>query len=274
MRKRRALLMYATMTKNTEKVAVWFRETFDHYGWDVTFLRVTLHTDWSALQEELYFDDYDLILLGSPIVGGSPLQAVIKAFSFGAGGSLEKEVQKNIDGGKEDASAPAVPPGGAVWRRNKAPCPGMPNHKNNRPLGVVFTTYGGGFYGSAECMATLEQMKLYLVTHDVDVIGKFSCAGRETGPAGYPVGVKPKEDFVPGRGDGGKDADVQDAVMYTLGDGSQTPGSYFFHYDCHSKPGPREERKAKAFIADIVEDYFMTYDGAPNPPVSEILSIS
>ena len=50
--------------------------------------------------------------------------------------------------------------------------------------------------------------------------------------------------------------------------------SYFFHYDCDSKPGKREEAKARAFISDIVEDYFMTYDGVPNPPYSEIWSLS
>ncbi|MDR0851157.1 MAG: hypothetical protein LBN36_01545 [Clostridiales Family XIII bacterium] len=274
MKKRKVLLMYATMTKNTEKVAVWFRETFEYYGWDVTFLRISAKTDWADMQDELYFDDYDLVCLGSPIVGGSALQAVLKAFSFGGGGALEKEVQSNLDEKKEDSSAVPVMPKGARWRRGKAPCPGMPNHENVRPLGIVFTTYGGGFYGSVECMATLEQLKLYLVTHDIDVIGKFSCAGRETGPAGYPVGVKPKADYVPGHKNDGPDADIDDAVLYTLGDGTQVPGSYFFHYDCDSKPGQREEAKAKAFISDVVEDYFMTYNGVPNPPLSEILSIS
>ena len=97
MNPRRVLLMYATMTKNTEKVAAWFRETFLQYGWEVTYLRIAANTDWAGLQEQLYFDDYDLICLGSPIVGGAPLQAVIKAFSFGAGGTLEKEVQTNLD---------------------------------------------------------------------------------------------------------------------------------------------------------------------------------
>lgn len=274
MKQRRVLLMYATMTKNTEKVAGWFKETFDYYGWDVTYLRIAANTDWAGMQDKLYFDDYDLICLGSPIVGGAPLQAVIKAFSFGAGGNLEKEVQKNLDESKADASAPAVKPEGAEWRKGKSPSPGMPNHDNYRPLGIVFTTYGGGFYGSVESLATLEMLKLYLTTHDVDVIGKFACAGRETGPAGYPLGVKPKADFLPGKTSEGPDADVCDATMYTLGDGTQVPGSYFFHYNCHSKPGPREEAKAKAFIADVVEDYFMTYDGKVNPPLSQILSIS
>ena len=127
MKPRRALLLYATMTKNTEKIANWFRETFLHYGWEVTYLRIAANTDWVGLQDQLYFEDYDLVCLGSPIVGGSPLQAVIKAFSFGAGGALEKEVQNNLDSKKADAAAPAKKPEGANWRRHRAPAPGMPD---------------------------------------------------------------------------------------------------------------------------------------------------
>ena len=32
MKQRRALILYATMTKNTEKVANWFQETFEYYN--------------------------------------------------------------------------------------------------------------------------------------------------------------------------------------------------------------------------------------------------
>ena len=79
-------------------------------------------------------------------------------------------------------------PGGAMWRRTHAPSPGMPNHLRPRPYGIVFSTYGGGFYGPDEATATLETLKQYLKLNNVDVIGRFSCAGKETGPAGYPVG--------------------------------------------------------------------------------------
>ena len=275
MKPRRVLILYATMTKNTEKVAAWFKETFEEYAWDVTFIKIMPRTDWASLQEQVYFDDYDLIVLGSPIVGGGPLQTVVKILSFGGGGALEKKVQENIDQKKDDAAEPPAKLGGPAWRRTRAPSPGMPNHSGPRPYGIVFTTYGGGFYGTNEAAATLTTLKQYLNLNNVDVIGRFSCAGKETGPAGYPVGVKPKADFKPGKPDpNAPDADVCDAVMYPMADGSLRPGSYFFHYDCHSKPGPREEAKAKAFISDIVEDYFMTYDGVPNPPLSEIVSLS
>ena len=103
MEPRRALILYATMTKNTEKVATWFNETFNEYGWETNLIRIMPNTNWAELQDKLYFDDYDLVCLGSPIVGGSVLQPIIKALSFGGGGALEKDVQKKLDENADDA---------------------------------------------------------------------------------------------------------------------------------------------------------------------------
>ena len=275
MKQRRALILYATMTKNTEKIATWFKETFEYYNWDVTFVRLTNSGSYLRdFEGKLYFDDYDVICLGSPIVAGAPLQVIVKALSFGGGGKLEKEVQSNLDANKGDAAAAPAEPG-CLWRRNHAPYAGVLNKSDSVPLGIVFTTYGGGFFGSNESLGTLEMLKVYLSNYSVHVVGKFACAGRETGPAGYDLGVKPKATFIPGRqNDDIPDADVCDPVIYTMADGTKKPGAYFFHYDCNSKPGPREEAKARAFAADFIEDYFMTYDGERNIAVSEILSIS
>lgn len=274
MKQRRALILYATMTKNTEKIALWFRETFEYYNWDVTFFKMANNADWGGMREKLYFDDYDAVCLGSPIVAGAPLQVVIKAMSLGGGGALEKEVQDKLDSQAGDAAAAPAKPG-AMWRRHMAPYAGVLRKGDHRPLGIVFSTYGGGFYGSGECIATLETLKLYLSLNNVDVVGRFACGGKETGPAGYPLGVKPRAEFRPGRqSDDIPEADVCDPVTYTMSDGAEKPGSYFFHYDLESKPGPREEAKARAFASDFIEDFFMTYDGERNIAVSEIISIS
>ena len=278
MKQRRALILYATMTRNTEKIATWFRETFEAYNWDTTFVRIQAPAQMQPLQDQLYFDDYDVICLGSPIVAGAPLQNVIKNMSMGGGGALEKEVQDKLDANKTGdsaaaAAAPARP--GVLWRRKQAPYAGVLRREDSRPLGIVFCTYGGGFYGSGECMATLETLKLYLTSNNVDVVGKFACGGKETGPAGFPLGEKPPAFFIPGpKGKDAPKADVPDSIDYTFADGHTQKGSYFFHYDCDSKPGPREEAKARAFAADFIEDFFMTYDGVRNIAVSEILSIS
>ena len=145
MKARRALILYATMTRNTEKVATWFQETFEQYGWETFLVRIAGNTDWAGLQDRLYFDDYDLICLGSPIVGGAPVQPVIKALSFGAGGALEKSVQDNLDANKKDAAAPAAKPGGAVWRKTRAPSPGCPTTRVPVPMALCLPPTVGGF---------------------------------------------------------------------------------------------------------------------------------
>ena len=71
-KQRRALILYATMTKNTEKIARWFQETFEEYKWEVTSIRLKNTMDVDAVQPRVYFDDYDVVCLGSPIVAGYP----------------------------------------------------------------------------------------------------------------------------------------------------------------------------------------------------------
>lgn len=116
----------------------------------------------------------------------------------------------------------------------------------------------------AECMGYTNTLTFY-----------FACAGREHGSAGYAPGVKPRAVFKPGPPDLSlPEADVCDPMVYTMKDGTQKYGSYFFHFDLNSKPSSRDEAKARAFAGDFIEDYFMTYDGNPNPPYSKIISIS
>ena len=126
MEPRRALILYATMTKNTEKVATWFNETFNEYGWETNLIRIMPNTNWEELQDKLYFDDYDLIALGSPSWAAGRSRPWVKALSFGGDGGLEKVVQKNLDEKKVDAAAPPAKLGGPVWRRGRRPRPACP----------------------------------------------------------------------------------------------------------------------------------------------------
>ena len=129
--KRRALILYATMTKNTEKIAKAFEKAFSHYNWEVTLFKMTMKpADWEGMQEKLYFDDYDVVCLGSPIVAGYPLTVVNKVFSLGAGGALEKEIQGNIDKGatefKEDMEEKSMGDKAAIAKGPEAGRPPKP----------------------------------------------------------------------------------------------------------------------------------------------------
>ena len=286
-KKFRALILYCTMTKNTEKIARAMKESFEEYKWDVTFYRMTMRPkDWEGMQDKLYFDDYDVVALGSPIVAGYPLTVVNKVFSAGAGGDLERVVTKQVEaGGGFQANKDTIkpPPGeggpgqggpggpppkpviGVDWRRKHCAYPGGPSQFNYRPLGIVFTTYGGGFYGSGECKATLAALKLFLELQNVQVIGQFACVGKEFGPAGLEEGEKPM--LI----DGGE---MPDPAVYEKADGTKITASYFFHGEPWNHPNDKDVMKAKILISDLVEDMFQTYDGRRAQVNSEYISIS
>ena len=144
--------------------------------------------------------------------------------------------------------------------------PGGPSPRGiYHPLGVVFTTYGGGFYGSNEASATLELLKLYLEVQNVTVVGKFACCGKETGPAGLRDGEIPKT-----FGNVKLDA----PVYYQDADENYHAGSFFFHTHMETKPCARDIDKARYLISDLVEDYFFTNDGMRREPGSQYISIS
>lgn len=280
--KRRALILYATMTKNTERIALAMKESFEYYGWECNCYRLKKSNKWEELQPNLYFDDYDVVCLGSPIVAGYPLTIVNKLFSLGAGGELENNVQKMVDVGTgfqmnadtmkdPHGEGPGGPGGGApgasgpVWRRKRCAYPGGPVRDNYQPLGIVFTTYGGGFYGSGESKATLAALKLFLEMNNVSVVGTFACCGKEFGPAGVAEGEKPKV-----MGMGG----IQEPEYYECKDGKKIQGSYFFHNQMWGHPNERDINKAKYLVADLVEDYFLTFDGQRGFVSSEYVSMS
>lgn len=281
--KKKALIMYATITKNTERIAKAFAESFAHYGWQADLVRISNKSGNVTGS----YSDYDVVCLGSPIVAGSPLMCIQKRFSPGGGSSLEEDVTKNAEagvgfntggvglrgpaggpggpGGPEGPGGPGGPEmpdadGAARWAG------GPISHNQHFPLGIIFTTYGGGCSGPEEANGTLALLKLYLTQKNVRVIGTFACCGKEYGPAGIDDGGKP---MVMGPGK------LEPPVYYRDADGAYHAGSFFFHTHMNSKPCDRDIMKAKALVADIVEDYFFSHDGLRKEEVfSQYVSIS
>ena len=52
------------------------------------------------------------------------------------------------------------------------------------------------------------------------------------------------------------------------------PGSTFWHYDSGKRPSQRDLTKTKIFMAEIIEDYFLTTTGDPRPPYAMYTCIS
>ncbi|MDR1495704.1 MAG: hypothetical protein LBS67_02125 [Clostridiales Family XIII bacterium] len=75
----RALILYASITGNTEKVAFAFRDALVKYEFQVDTARFGKH---DFMERPTYFDNYDLICLGSPIMAALPHQRLMNALGM------------------------------------------------------------------------------------------------------------------------------------------------------------------------------------------------
>lgn len=73
---RKALILYVSVTGNTEKIAKCFQEALEEMQWSVDLIKITNKTNF--VEEPVFFDAYDLLFVGSPIMAGLPSTLVGK----------------------------------------------------------------------------------------------------------------------------------------------------------------------------------------------------
>lgn len=255
-----ALILYASSTGNTAKVAETFRQVLEGYGWRVAMLQLEENTD--LRRQGIFVDDYDLLLLGSPVIssGPSPLMA------------------------KKLALVSVDPP--RVYR-NELIFPGSFFRPERSPLGVSFVTYSGETYGPCEAEPALETMEMYLKYLFIPTIGRFACPARKESKSNLDLitselGLSPAETAeLMGRFAREPDADVfqslsEDALellrQTEQQSGAPVPvpeefGEQVWHRNQEARPSQRDLTKARIFLAEILEDYFFD-DGTARPPES------
>lgn len=151
---RKALILYASVTGNTEKIANCFREALEEMNWTVDSIKITNKTNF--VEEPIFFDQYDLLFVGSPIMAGLPSTLI----------------------GKNLGLTASMPP---RMYSDRLIMPGLkrPETPDYTPYAIEFTTYGGTSTGPSECLATLAIEKLYLENLYIQTIGQFACLGTE-----------------------------------------------------------------------------------------------
>lgn len=152
---RKALIIYATVSGNTEKISNCFKDALEEQKWSVDMIKLTNKTNF--VEEPVFFDEYDLLFLGSPIMAGLPSTLV----------------------GKNLGLTASMPP---RMYSDRLIMPGLkrPDTEDYTPYAVVFATYGGASTGPSECLATLAIEKLYLENLYIKTVGQFACLGSET----------------------------------------------------------------------------------------------
>ena len=303
MKKRKAVVLYGSLTGNTEMVGKAMAEVLEEYGFETRCEKLVAGKNWK--DDPVYFWEYDIVVLGSLIVAGLPYKEVYQLLGL--------QGNRNIMGTTMNPNQPGDPemnPMGRLTLHSGIPgiaapsvATGSPGAKgDNLPTiyGVVYTTYGGSGVGPPECYGTLEVMEELLRVNGVRTVGKFACPGKEmrheaVDGCARDLGINiadaqamlqrwsldpEAEEFT---SDPEKTAVIEKYMAikddYSMLEGNDPlgigkPGSTFWHYDMAKRPSKRDLTKAKIFMAEIIEDYFLTTTGDPRPPYGVYTCIS
>lgn len=256
----RALILYASGTGNTAKVAETFRQVLVEYGWEAVPLQLEDDTDLRS--QGIFMDDYDLLLLGSPVISSGPSPRISRKLAL------------------VDVEPPRL-------YRNELMFPGSFFRPESSPLGAAFVTYSGETYGPCEAEPALGTLEMYLKYLFIPTIGRFACPARK-GAKGTldlitsELGLSPAETAnLVGRFEREPEAayfhslsgDVLELLRQAVADKrGEVPMPEAFredvwHRDLDSRPSQRDLVKARIFLSEILEDYFFE-DGTARMPGS------
>lgn len=328
MSKKRALIIYGSITGNTRMIAEALGEVCAEYGFETDLVKIEPKRDWD--KDPLFVEDYDFVCLGSPIIAGLPYKEV--SMLMGLQGKKQLYRSKAVYDQVQQLKAQGAPLEPGAFSEEKTDpqdhphpmahamsgiaglaCPavgtGHPGAKGDRKktiYGVVFCTYGGSGVGPEECYGTLEVLVEYERVNGIRTVGKYACPGKELRhesvdklAATLNMNIDDSQALMqrykddpnaeefqklePARLKKIKDAaGVNDEDSFGVGAdmmakndplGCGKPGSLIWHYDFMNRPTERDVTKAKIFLAEIIEDYFLTFNGDPRPPYSMYTSI-
>jgi hypothetical protein len=266
-KKGKALIVYASITGNTEQVAMRFKQVFEKYGWDCDTFKCTKKTDKKNLPYHLE-DGYDLFLVGGPIWSGIP----------------PLYLYDDKQGVVQPILAPRNAPEGPVAGVPGVGIPGEEKPGWKDTLGIAFVTYAGSGKGVLEALPSL-----YLLEHEgmerwgIKCIGKFACPGKLWAEEIFKDISARHDELKLGDtiGDGmstfaryrenpnapefatlsKEDRKIFDKAVEDTKTGmkkSKRPGRREWHHDLENRPTERDLMKAEIFLSEIIEDVYGT----------------
>lgn len=258
----KALIIYTSITNNTEMVAKTLGAEMEKYNITVDYAKVLPKYKGGDIAE-YYVEDYDFLAIGCPIIAALPYNN----FNYCVG-EQEDYKTRNVR---------------FLHREN-------PEDKPR--YGISFTTYGGTGNGPRECIATLEIQKNYLRRYGFTPVGEYACCGKELRhnsvdnlggmlkmniPDAQALmsrfkenpddeefkAMDPKMIETLKELSSVKDEDSFGNALFKENDplGIGKPGQSFWHYDMQIRPHERDLQKCAYFMDNILEMYLGAPDG-------------
>lgn len=178
---KRSLILYSSITGNTEKVAMRFKQVFDKMGWECDVIKIDRKTDLKTPPFDC--SKYDFMCVGSYVHNNAPSEYLVNAMESNPANAHSKYRQPPSDrqGPPPDFSDEEM------RERNKGdfdPHHGEVNlinfdHKDKK--GIVFVTFGGEHQGRKEALPTLTLLESEMEHMRFQSVGTFACPGRFAG---------------------------------------------------------------------------------------------
>ena len=310
MAKKKALILYGSLTGNTEKIGKALGEVCTEYGFETKYVKIEPRRDWDA--DPVDINEYDLVALGSPIIAGLPYKEVSMVMGLQGTKTLlgpklmKQRIEQMAASGKggphSQREGTGIP--GVVAPAIGTGAPGSKGETGKTIYGVAYTTYGGSGVGPEECYGCLESLTEFLRVNGARTVGKFACPGRELRHGSvdrlaekFHINIDDAQSLMsrykenPASEEFTKYSEDQMKLLDKLADdesfgegvhmlnnndplGCGKPGCLMWHYDFDNRPSERDVTKAKIFMAEIIEDYFLSWDGDPRAPYSMYTCIS
>jgi hypothetical protein len=172
---KKCLITYTSLTGNTEKVALRFKETFENNGWECELFKVRKNAD-DILRPPVDIRQYDFICAGSGLRAHLPYNEILNMIRGFRTGMDPRITLRN-----RDETIPYI----------AEPVPEIPPHKKDpsrfhrkmvlgpdAPHAVVFITYAGYEFGPKEADPAVQLLALELEHIGFQFIGKFCCPGK------------------------------------------------------------------------------------------------
>ena len=179
---KKSLIIYASRTNNTTKVAERFKTTLEKHGWLCDMIKIKQNSD--PMTVPFNYKEYDLICAGSGIRMHSPyaeLLHVIRVPIYGYDPRIMLKMTEGIQLTEEDTKKMQAAGGGAPSHGKIAVGP-------DAKKALSFATYGGYEFGPGEAQPALDWINLEMAHLKVEIVGKFCCPGKflpTDNPAGY-----------------------------------------------------------------------------------------
>jgi len=179
---KKSLILYESMTGNTEKVGMRFKQSFEKKGWKCTMFKVDKLTDPANLPFK--FDDFDFVCVGSPVIENRPSYNIIRVLAnhpdsvIFAGSKSSERIRKlrKRSSSPNQSGQQGGPPGGDMPSGAGPTSYGISTIVGPGPhRSAVFVTYSGAPPEAELSLRILEDL-LYLL--QIKCQGQFACRGR------------------------------------------------------------------------------------------------